>query len=88
MRNSKKVLKSLKKVKYSTIKKCDQLPGTSDAQEDECIICWGSYNQTEIVTKLKCNDKHYYHSTCIENWITAGNNSCPMCREPIDRNLP
>lgn len=84
-RNSQQVLKSLKRVKFSTIQK-QAREGGQEVGEDEstCIICWVPYTSNEEVAKLKCNDKHYYHATCIESWIKAGNNSCPMCRKPID----
>lgn len=55
--------------------------------EEECIICWNQYNEQDNVTKLQCNDKHFFHTSCIESWIKSGNNSCPMCREPINRDI-
>lgn len=73
------ILRSLNKTKFHKI-----LYKT----EEECIICWNDYKPEDDVIKLKCNDKHYFHSHCIEDWIKSGNNSCPLCREPIvkDRN--
>ena len=73
-----KILKSLTKTKFNY-----QLFN----ETDECAICWNSYTEQDEVVKLKCNEKHYYHTGCIESWIKAGNNSCPMCREPIDKNI-
>ena len=32
-------------------------------------------------TKTHCN--HYYHESCISNWIQSGSNVCPSCRSPI-----
>jgi hypothetical protein len=42
------------------------------------------YSKNDIITKLNCNTRHYYHTSCIENWIKQGSNQCPMCREPIN----
>jgi hypothetical protein len=55
--------------------------------ENECIICWNEYTDHDDIVKLRCNEKHFFHSACIENWIKTGNNSCPMCREPINREI-
>lgn len=55
--------------------------------EEECIICWSQYEEQDDVTKLKCNEKHFFHTACIESWIKQGNNSCPMCREPINKDI-
>jgi hypothetical protein len=89
VRNSKQVLKTLKKCKFSAIQKQFKDKGQDISEEEQtCIICWVAYNQTDEVIKLKCNDKHFYHAECIESWIKAPNNSCPMCRKPIDSTVP
>jgi len=49
----------------------------------QCPICWTDFKKHHLVTALLCNDKHIYHSTCIESWIRKGNNSCPLCRQSI-----
>jgi len=54
---------------------------------EECVICWGAFEKESEIVKLTCNDKHYFHSDCIERWIKQGNNSCPLCREPINRDV-
>jgi len=71
-------LRSLAKTKYNY-----QL--FSDAEE--CAICWSNYSEQDEIVKLKCNEKHFYHTKCIENWIKAGKNTCPMCREPINKDV-
>jgi hypothetical protein len=73
-----KVLRSLTKSKFNY-----QL----FRAEEECIICWNKYNESDDIVKLKCNERHFFHSECIEGWIKGGNNSCPMCRAPIDRSV-
>lgn len=49
----------------------------------QCPICWSDFKRHHMVTALQCNDKHLYHSACIESWIRKGNNSCPLCRQSI-----
>jgi hypothetical protein len=42
------------------------------------------FDDDSIITQLKCNDQHYFHTECLENWVKEGKNSCPMCRAPIE----
>ena len=95
LRSSKVIMKNLlkKKVKFSTIS--SNAPIVSDTQisegeigDNSCIICWTPYEQTEDVIRLTCNEKHFFHASCLESWVNAGNNSCPMCRKPIDDSVP
>jgi len=72
-----KILRSLTKSKFNY----DLL------QEDECIICWNKYTDSDDIVKLRCNEKHFFHALCIESWIKGGNNTCPMCRQPIDSSV-
>ena len=51
--------------------------------DKECIICWNSYNDTDQVTQLKCDQRHFFHTSCIEDWIKSGNSTCPLCRKTI-----
>jgi hypothetical protein len=53
----------------------------------QCPICWTDFKRHHMVTALVCNEKHIYHSECIEQWIRKGNNSCPLCRESIAQNV-
>ncbi|KIW66585.1 hypothetical protein PV04_05905 [Phialophora macrospora] len=46
---------------------------------ERCLICLADYEVSEEVRRLdKC--KHVYHRECIDEWLTTGRNSCPMCR--------
>mmetsp|Transcript_39279 Transcript_39279/g.29004 ORF Transcript_39279/g.29004 Transcript_39279/m.29004 type:complete len:118 (+) Transcript_39279:632-985(+) len=51
--------------------------------QTQCSICWLDFQQDEEVTPLLCDERHLYHTTCIEAWIKQGHNSCPLCRKPI-----
>lgn len=46
---------------------------------DRCLICLCDYEAQQHIRKLsKC--QHMYHRECIDEWLTTGRNSCPMCR--------
>lgn len=36
-----------------------------------------------MVTQLACDQRHYFHTDCLESSIRQGNVQCPLCREPI-----
>lgn len=54
--------------------------GTIQVPEGErCLICLSDYEAAEELRQLsKC--KHLYHKECIDQWLTTGRNSCPLCR--------
>ncbi|QQK44567.1 RING finger protein [Penicillium digitatum] len=54
--------------------------GTIHIQDGErCLICLSDYEVAEEVRELgKC--KHVFHKDCIDQWLTTGRNSCPLCR--------
>ncbi|KAI9710340.1 MAG: hypothetical protein M1820_002835 [Bogoriella megaspora] len=47
--------------------------------EQRCLVCLCDFEEKEITRKLvKCG--HLYHQECIDQWLTTGRNSCPLCR--------
>ena len=52
--------------------------------EDTCKICLCEYEKDDMVTRLKCDRRHYFHTECIEGWIKQGKNTCPFCNKPIE----
>jgi hypothetical protein len=54
--------------------------GTIRISEGErCLICLSDYEAAEELRQLtKC--QHLYHRDCIDQWLTTGRNSCPLCR--------
>ncbi|KAK5939581.1 hypothetical protein PMZ80_007960 [Knufia obscura] len=46
---------------------------------ERCLICLCDYEQEEQVRQID-TCKHVYHRECIDEWLTTGRNSCPMCR--------
>ncbi|RPA92129.1 hypothetical protein L873DRAFT_1711153 [Choiromyces venosus 120613-1] len=53
--------------------------GAEVAEGDRCLICLGDYEDGEQCRQLtKC--QHVFHKDCIDEWLTTGRNSCPLCR--------
>lgn len=45
-----------------------------------CLVCLCDFEVAEVGRKLiKCG--HLFHRECIDQWLTTGRNSCPLCRE-------
>lgn len=45
---------------------------------EECPICMCQYIRNQRLRVLPCS--HYYHTRCIERWLTKMSTLCPMCR--------
>ncbi|PSK34163.1 hypothetical protein B9Z65_8489 [Elsinoe australis] len=49
------------------------------APEQRCLVCLCDFEKEEEARKLTdCG--HLYHRECIDEWLTKGRNSCPLCR--------
>ncbi|XP_062194928.1 E3 ubiquitin-protein ligase MBR2-like [Phragmites australis] len=62
------------------LKRSLYVPTTSISHEDgdiKCIICQEEYFSGVEVAKMVC--KHYYHITCIQQWLRQ-RNWCPICK--------
>ncbi|WBW74673.1 ubiquitin-protein ligase E3 [Schizosaccharomyces osmophilus] len=44
-----------------------------------CLICLEPFECNVLCRRLK-SCKHFYHKDCVDQWLTTGNNSCPLCR--------
>ena len=69
------ILASLRKTQYDPDK---------FQHETNCVICLIDYQPKDIVTQLRCDPRHYFHTECLEGWIKNGHNQCPFCRAPIE----
>jgi membrane glycosyltransferase len=74
---SEQVLKSLIKTKFGQMV-LNQAPSqlaervitmNNDEANPECVICFMNFTESDEVVKLKCNEKHFFHTKCIEDWI-------------------
>ena len=56
---------------------------------DECAICAEPFRESDKVTPLPCNPKHYFHSECTVKWFSTGQGSdtstCPLCKTKFTR---
>ncbi|KAF2746350.1 hypothetical protein M011DRAFT_404677 [Sporormia fimetaria CBS 119925] len=44
-----------------------------------CLVCLYDFEDEEEARRLvKCG--HLFHRPCIDQWLTTGRNSCPLCR--------
>ncbi|KAF2151869.1 hypothetical protein K461DRAFT_268970 [Myriangium duriaei CBS 260.36] len=49
------------------------------AAEQRCLVCLCDMEKGEEARKLvECG--HLFHRECIDEWLTKGRNSCPLCR--------
>ncbi|KAH8709979.1 hypothetical protein GQ44DRAFT_627336 [Phaeosphaeriaceae sp. PMI808] len=49
------------------------------ATDARCLVCLSDFEADEEARKLlKC--EHFFHKICIDQWLTTGRNSCPLCR--------
>ncbi|TGZ82529.1 hypothetical protein EX30DRAFT_354602 [Ascodesmis nigricans] len=46
---------------------------------ERCLVCLADYEDGETCRQLKVC-KHIFHQECIDQWLTTGRNSCPLCR--------
>lgn len=58
-----RIMRSISRVKFS-----EELFGAI-SEENECIICMTPFTHDDMITKLNCAGRHYYHTACIEDWI-------------------
>jgi hypothetical protein len=60
--------------------------------DTHCLVCLSDFEVDEEARKL-INCGHLFHRICIDQWLTTGRNSCPLCRaqgvdEKADRAQP
>ena len=53
---SSRVLNTISRMKFS-----EDLFGEVN-EDNSCVICMVAYDKKDTVTKLKCNDKHFFHT--------------------------
>jgi hypothetical protein len=68
-------LKGLKKKSFSKVRK-------EHRTMDQCAICLGDYTEKDEVAELKCDQRHYFHAACLEDWLKR-KPECPLCKKPV-----
>ena len=71
-------VQSLYKQKFNDFAK------THNDFDTKCTICYEDYMETDDITPLPCDERHFFHTACIEDWLKS-KNSCPVCRKPISQ---
>jgi hypothetical protein len=50
---------------------------------NECAICMEEYKDDDEIAELKCSEKHYFHSKCLEEWL-KNKLECPLCKKSVE----
>lgn len=50
-----------------------------------CAICLNGMRKTRHTRELECG--HCFHSRCFAKWEDSGGETCPLCREEINKPL-
>ncbi|CDW81070.1 zinc finger protein [Stylonychia lemnae] len=51
---------------------------------EQCAICLLDFQKDDEIIPLPCDEKHYFHPECIEQWL-KNNNTCPLCKKAITK---
>lgn len=61
-----------------------QVAASMVGDTEQCHVCLEKFVALDVVRVLKC--QHGFHQTCIDKWLTEGQNRCPLCRAvPVER---
>lgn len=52
--------------------------------DESCAICSENFDNLAIIAVSRCT--HYFHKSCLRDWVCELNASCPICRYDF-RNL-
>jgi hypothetical protein len=47
---------------------------------NDCPVCFEEMKEGESLTRCITTCKNYFHSECINLWLSSGHNNCPLCR--------
>jgi len=48
----------------------------------DCVICMQDFKEDDQIAELKCDERHYFHSACLEDWLKQ-KLECPLCKKPV-----
>lgn len=59
--------------------KWESVHGLSGCQD--CLVCTRPFGKGDQIRELPCNSTtpHIFHSSCLFDWLTQSNLSCPTC---------
>ncbi|CDW79684.1 ring finger related protein [Stylonychia lemnae] len=86
--SSRDVLIKLKKTRFGKFlsEEDKKEPGKQifeSESEQFCSICLGNYTMEDYITILPCDERHAFHTGCIELWLNK-NCICPLCKKPVE----
>ena len=61
-------------------------PIAEENEREICSICMIPFEIKDTIRVLPCNNKHIFHKTCIDKWLSH-NKACPTCRKEITLKL-
>ncbi len=53
-----------------------------ESNEGCCAICLNDFEKGDRIRTLPCC--HFFHSICIDEWLTSKTRTCPMCKMKIE----
>jgi len=55
---------------------------SDDQEPPECCICQMEFDADNPIKRTLC--KHFFHETCLADWIGNYSKACPLCRTDLD----
>jgi hypothetical protein len=57
-------------------------------EKNDCAFCLDEFVENQEVSKLACNEHHYFHTDCVKGLIDFNKKAnkttyCPLCRTEI-----
>ena len=74
-------LEAVKKLNVKSFQSLNQV----QRDIEECIICMTEFKARDQVAQLDCDERHYFHRKCAEDWLKQ-KLQCPLCKKPIFEN--
>ena len=50
----------------------------------DCSVCLEYFNAESQILSTTCD--HFFHAECINSWMSAGTQTCPLCRKTLTHN--
>jgi hypothetical protein len=63
------------------LKYTQQVIPTIVGNSEKCQVCLNNYQLEDFIRILPCH--HGFHKECVDEWLTQGQNKCPLCREDV-----
>ncbi|GAA5912730.1 hypothetical protein JCM6882_005774 [Rhodosporidiobolus microsporus] len=54
--------------------------GGGEEEGESCPICFTEFEEGDELRVLPCDQRHIFHTGCIDPWLLEVSSSCPLCR--------